>query len=199
MSGLGEAHIDGIEQPISAGTARRLAADAHIIPMVLGGKSEVLDLGASRRLFTRAQRLALAERDDGCAVRGCHRPPSYTEAHHIEWWSTIERTDLANGILLCSKHHHGVHRDGWGIEVIDNVPWFIPPSSVDVQRIPRRGGRLPEPAVRGRTLPEPILPGETLPSGTLPARPGMDPGTRDFDLGYRNDVGYRNEQQGEHE
>ncbi|HAM27538.1 MAG TPA: hypothetical protein DCP11_12800, partial [Microbacteriaceae bacterium] len=166
MSGLGEAHIDGIEQPISAGTARRLAADAHIIPMVLGGKSEVLDLGASRRLFTRAQRLALAERDDGCAVRGCHRPPSYTEAHHIEWWSTIERTDLANGILLCSKHHHGVHRDGWGIEVIDNVPWFIPPSSVDVQRIPRRGGRLPEPAVRGRTLPEPILPGETLPSGT---------------------------------
>ncbi|MGO4690327.1 DUF222 domain-containing protein [Glaciibacter sp. 2TAF33] len=45
MTGLGEAQIDGIEQPISAGTVRRLAAEAEIIPMVLGGDSEVLDLG----------------------------------------------------------------------------------------------------------------------------------------------------------
>jgi hypothetical protein len=67
LSGLGEAQIDGIEQPISAKTARRLAADAQIIPVVLGGNSEVLDLGTPRRLFTRAQRIALAERDDGCA------------------------------------------------------------------------------------------------------------------------------------
>ncbi|HEY8911954.1 HNH endonuclease signature motif containing protein [Lacisediminihabitans sp.] len=168
MSGLGEAHIDGIEQPISAGTARRLAADAHLIPMVLGGPSEVLDLGASRRLFSRAQRLALAERDGGCAVRGCHRPPSYTEAHHIQWWSHTKRTDLDNGILLCSKHHHGVHRDGWGIEVIDNVPWFVPPSSVDVQRTPRRGGRLPEPELPEPELPEPELRGRSVPGQSPP-------------------------------
>ncbi|WP_148040130.1 DUF222 domain-containing protein, partial [Cryobacterium tepidiphilum] len=49
MTGLGEAQIDGIEQPISAGTARRLAVEAEIIPMVLGGDSEVLDLGKARR------------------------------------------------------------------------------------------------------------------------------------------------------
>ncbi|WP_394770478.1 DUF222 domain-containing protein [Lacisediminihabitans sp.] len=36
LSGLGEANIDGIEQPISAATARRMAAEANIIPMVLG-------------------------------------------------------------------------------------------------------------------------------------------------------------------
>ena len=145
LSGLGEAHIDGIEQPISAKTARQLAADAQIIPAVLGGNSEVLDLGTPRRLFTRAQRIALAERDDGCAWAGCRRPPSYTEAHHIRWWSHGGATNLNNGILLCSMHHHRVHRDGWGIRIRDNVPWFIPPSSVDIYRTPRRGGRLPAP------------------------------------------------------
>jgi hypothetical protein len=144
MTGWGEAQIDGIEQPISAGTARRLAAEAEIIPMVLGGDSEVLDLGGSRRLFTRAQRLALAERDDGCAW--CTRPASYTEAHHIEWWKAhAGPTDLANGILLCSGHHHLLHRHGWGVKVIDNVPWFIPPVTVDIHQTPRRGGRLRPP------------------------------------------------------
>ena len=142
LSGLGLAAIDGSEQSISAGTARRLAADAHIIPEVLGAASEVLDLGAARRLFTKAQRIAFAERDGGCAWGDCGRPPSYTEAHHIRWWSHEESTDLDNGILLCSKHHHALHRDGWQIEIRDNVPWFIPPSSVDVQRRPRRGGRV---------------------------------------------------------
>ena len=145
LSGLGEAQIDGIEQPISAKTARKLAADAQLIPAVLGGNSEVLDLGTPRRLFTRAQRIALAERDDGCAWAGCRRPPSYTEAHHIRWWSHGGATNLNNGILLCSMHHHRVHRDGWGIRIRDNVPWFIPPSSVDIYRTPRRGGRLPAP------------------------------------------------------
>ncbi len=148
LSGLGEAHIDGIEQPISAKTARKLAADAQIIPAVLGSNSEVLDLGTPRRLFTRAQRIALAERDDGCAWAGCRRPPSYTEAHHIRWWSLGGATDLRNGTLLCSMHHHRVHRDGWNIRLEDNVPWFVPPSSVDIYRTPRRGGRLPVPEIR---------------------------------------------------
>jgi hypothetical protein len=145
LSGLGEAQLDGIEQPISAGTARRLAADAGIIPEVLGGPSDVLDFGSSRRLFSKAQRLALAERDGGCAAPDCGRPPSHTEAHHIHWWTHSKNSNLANGILLCSKHHHGVHRDGWQIEVIDNVPWFIPPSTIDIHRKPRRGGRPPVP------------------------------------------------------
>jgi hypothetical protein len=147
MTGLGEAQIDGIEQPISAGTARRLAAEAEIIPMVLGGDSEVLDLGTSRRLFSRAQRLALAERDDGCAW--CTRPASYTEAHHIKWWKAhAGPTDLLNGVLLCSPHHHLLHSHGWDITVVDNVPWFIPPVPVDIQQKPRRGGRVRPPTRR---------------------------------------------------
>jgi len=143
LEGTGLAEIDGSLSTIPADVARRMAADAHIIPAVLGGSSEVLDWGHRRRLFTRAQRLALAERDGGCAWGDCNRPPSYTQAHHIRWWDAhAGPTDLANGVLLCSKHHHAIHDHGWEVEVHDNVPWFIPPSSVDATRRPRRGGRL---------------------------------------------------------
>ena len=151
LSGLGEAQIDGIEQPISAATARNLAADAKIIPMVLGGNSEVLDLGVGRRLFSHGQRLAFAERDGGCAWPNCKRPPSYTEAHHIRWWSNGGTTDLSNGVLTCSPHHHRIHRDGWEIRLNkNNVLLLIPPDKIDIYRTPRRMGRPPIPRATGR-------------------------------------------------
>lgn len=141
FTSTGSATIDGIDEPITASAARRMAADARIIPEVLGGASQVLDLGVGTRLFTKAQKLALAERDGGCAWTGCTHPPSFTEAHHLRWWSRGGRTDLDNGILLCSFHHHRIHNDRWEIEVRDNVPWFIPPADIDLSRTPRRGGR----------------------------------------------------------
>ena len=45
---------------ISASEVRRLACTAGILPAVLDGNSEVLDLGRTRRLFSAAQRKALA-------------------------------------------------------------------------------------------------------------------------------------------
>ena len=138
--GLGAAHIDGVDAGISATTARILAAEANIIPAVLGGAGEVLDLGRARRLFSPAQRQALAEQHGGCAFPGCGHPPSYTEAHHIRWWSNGGTTDLANGIPLCSFHHHRVHDDGWEIDMRDHVPYFIPPPWCDPDQVPRRGG-----------------------------------------------------------
>ncbi|WP_431278058.1 DUF222 domain-containing protein [Leifsonia poae] len=147
QTGLGTASIDGIRSPISAGTARRMAADADLIPAVLGGASEVLDLGRRQRLFSPAQKLALAERDDGCAWTGCPHPPSYTEAHHIRWWDAhTGPTDLSNGILLCSTHHHRVHDDGWHVQVRDNVPYFTPPPHIDPHQRPRSGGRIRMPS-----------------------------------------------------
>ncbi|MET0805912.1 MAG: DUF222 domain-containing protein, partial [Lacisediminihabitans sp.] len=138
--GLGTARIDGVDAGISATTARIIAADANIIPIVLGGDGEVLDLGRSRRLFSPAQRHALAERYGGCAFPTCDHPPSYTEAHHLAWWSLGGATDVANGIPLCSFHHHRIHDDGWEIVMRDHVPYFIPPPWTDPERTPRRGG-----------------------------------------------------------
>ncbi|RXZ48382.1 HNH endonuclease [Agromyces binzhouensis] len=140
VDGLGAARIDGIEQPISATTARRMSADAEIIPMVLGGDGVPLDLGRSARLFSRAQRLALAERDGGCA--SCGQNIAYVDAHHIRWWERdAGPTDLANGVMLCSFCHHRVHREGWGIRATRTEVWFIPPPHVDPDRVPRLGGR----------------------------------------------------------
>ncbi len=139
-TGLGIGEVDGVSQPVSAASLRIAAADAEIIPAVLGGASETLDWGRAKRLFTPAQRLALVERDGGCAW--CLAPPSHCEAHHIRWWDRHRgKTDLANGVLLCGSCHHRVHRDAWEIEVRGNVVWFTPPAHVDPRQIPRMGGR----------------------------------------------------------
>lgn len=139
-SGSGHAMIDGIDQPVSAATARELAASAGVIPLVLGGKGEVLDLGRAARLFTPAQKLALVERDGGCAWPGCRRPPSHAQAHHIRWWNRDRGpTDLANGVMLCSHHHHRVHDDGWHISIRDHRTWFTPPVHLDPEQRPRAG------------------------------------------------------------
>ncbi|MFT4135272.1 DUF222 domain-containing protein [Microbacterium sp.] len=142
-TGVGNATIDGIDQPVDAGRVRRLAADLQVVPVVLGGESEILDLGRARRLFTPALRLALAERDGGCV--GCGAPPDQCIAHHLRWWCHGGRTDLANGVLLCVACHHRLHDDGWEVRVegpgIDAKVWMIPPPWIDPERTPRLGGR----------------------------------------------------------
>ena len=143
-SGQGHAHIDGINQPVSIAAARRMAAGGGIIPCVLDSHGEILDWGREKRLFTKAQRLALVERDGGCAM--CALPPGMTRAHHIRWWSRDRGpTDLENGVLLCESCHHRIHDNGWNIR-IDGAGtkahvWFIPPPHIDPDRTPRLGGR----------------------------------------------------------
>jgi Domain of unknown function (DUF222) len=95
---------------ITAGQARRLACEAGIIPAVLGTASVALDLGRQTRLYTRAQRIALGLRDGGCTAQGCHVSASGCHAHHDTLpWSRGGRTDLANGRLLCPRHHRLAH------------------------------------------------------------------------------------------
>ena len=95
---------------ITAAHARRLACTANIIPAVLGGDSEILDLGRTRRLFSAAQRRALRLRDRTCRAEGCDIPAAWCEAHHADQpWSRGGRTDLDDGLLLCHHHHQRAH------------------------------------------------------------------------------------------
>jgi len=80
---LGAASLD-VEGEISASEARRLACEARIIPVVLGGDSVVLDVGRARRLHSEYQRVAMGLRDGGCTAEGCDRPPGWCQAHHDE-------------------------------------------------------------------------------------------------------------------
>ncbi len=153
-SGEGAAAIDGIEQPVSIQTVRELLTSAGIAPLYIGTGCEKLELGRAVRLFSTAQKIALAERDGGCAWPGCRRPPSHTEAHHVAWWTRDGgATDVDNGILLCSHHHHRVHDDGWRIFIRDARSWFVPPAHLDPEQRPRPGNLATERDI-GRHLAE---------------------------------------------
>lgn len=107
---LGAAGILGSPLRLSAGEARRLACAAGVIPAVLGGRSEVLDLGRRRRLHSRAQRVALALRQGGtCGIEGCDRPSTWCDSHHLVPWSQGGSTDVADGLLICPRHHTLAH------------------------------------------------------------------------------------------
>lgn len=108
LSGTGAATLSTGGR-ISAGEARRLACEAGLVPVVLGGESVPLDLGRTRRLFTAAQRRALETRDGGCTAEGCGLPPQVCHAHHDDPWSEGGRTDVTRGRLLCPRHHRLAH------------------------------------------------------------------------------------------
>ncbi|MEU0313644.1 DUF222 domain-containing protein [Nocardioides sp. NPDC006273] len=106
--------------PITAAEARRLACTANIIPVVLGGASEVLDLGRKERFFTAAQRRALLLRSATCEAEGCDIPGTWAEAHHWLAWAQGGPTDLDNATLLCSHHHHRAHDPAYVHERLPN-------------------------------------------------------------------------------
>ena len=106
--GLAAATLDTGDR-ISAATARRLACEAGVVPVVLGGSSQPLDVGRAKRYFTPAQRVAMGIRDGGCTARGCDAPPAMCHAHHDDPWSCHGHTDLDRGRLLCPFHHRRIH------------------------------------------------------------------------------------------
>jgi hypothetical protein len=105
---LGSAAIDDGGR-ISATEARRLACEAGIIPAVLGGAGRPLDVGRRNRFHTEPQRIAIAIRDGCCTAEGCDWPPGLCHVHHDVPWSQGGRTSVADGRLLCPKHHAMVH------------------------------------------------------------------------------------------
>lgn len=127
---------------ISAGQLRQLACTAGILPAVMGGNSHVLDLGTTRRLHSPAQRVALAQRDQGCTFPGCDLPPGWCESHHIEPWSQGGPTTINNGVLLCGRHHRLIHNSNWEVRLgIDQHPEFLPPATIDPSRTPQHNHR----------------------------------------------------------
>lgn len=139
-------------ESLTAGGTRRLLCDAGIVPVVLGGPSEVLDVGREQRLVTPAQRTALTLRDGGCVFPDCDVPAQRCEAHHIVPWNRGGPTTLANLALLCPSHHGsleptagrpGVQPERWEIRMAaDGLPELIPPARVCADRTPRRHSRI---------------------------------------------------------
>ena len=91
--------IDGT--PIELDELRRLACDAEIIPMIFGADGHPMYVGRSQRTATRAQKIALFRRDQGCA--SCGLRPDACDAHHVVPWEQGGRTDIDNLVLLCPR------------------------------------------------------------------------------------------------
>ncbi|WP_145741845.1 HNH endonuclease signature motif containing protein [Saccharopolyspora dendranthemae] len=129
---------DGV--PITTDNVRRLACDAGILPIVLGGDGVAVDYGREERTAPPAQRAALFRRDGVCAFPGCEHPPGTSQAHHIRHWLDGGTTDLTNMVMLCAFHHRTLHHDHWNITMQERRPVFTPPAHVDPQRTPLPGG-----------------------------------------------------------
>ncbi len=115
--------------PIPVSTVRRLCCDAEILPLVMNGEGETLDVGRSKRTANRAQRRALRGMHRTCAYPGCTVPFSQTRAHHIDWWTRDNGpTDIDNLLPICERHHHLVHEGGWILTMTpDRVATWIRP------------------------------------------------------------------------
>ncbi len=123
LRGAGVCDDDAVLSPAAV---RRLACEATIIPTVLGARSEVLDLGRTERFFSRWQRRAMVLRDGCCTFPGCTVPPQWCDAHHVVHWCDGGATDLANGALLCGRHHTVVHARNLTASVTaTGVTWHV--------------------------------------------------------------------------
>ncbi|SDP06893.1 HNH endonuclease signature motif containing protein [Lentzea jiangxiensis] len=136
-TGVGAARLDNGER-IPMDQVRKIACDCAVIPMVLGTRSQVHDVGRRTRTINAGLRRVLVARDRGCTFPGCTRPPSHCEAHHVRHWANGGETNLDNLTLLCRRHHDLVHHSDWEPEMAGGRPVFRPPVFVDPDRRPRR-------------------------------------------------------------
>ena len=134
MGGLGAATLDSGDR-IAPGEARRMACAAGVIPAVLGSRSQLLDLGRHVRLYTKPQRVAMAvQQGFTCAVERCDVPTAWADAHHLDGWALDGKTDVADGVLICARHHTLAHHP-------DYLTQRLAPGRISLTRAPRAAPR----------------------------------------------------------
>ena len=124
-------------QPIPAETARRLACDCTITPVLRGAESHQVEAGRTSRVIPPAMRRALITRDKHCRFPGCDRPVAWTDAHHLKHWADGGPTLPFNLALLCGRHHYATHEQGYRLEWgADGELVAIPPVSRAAWTVP---------------------------------------------------------------
>jgi hypothetical protein len=120
---LGDSHTPALldtGDKISPSLARKLACEAGIIPAVLGGDSEVLDVGRESRFHLKYQRIAIRVRDQHCTAEGCDWPAAMCHVHHNIPWAKGGKTNIADGRLLCPRHHSYAHSPKYEMKTVKN-------------------------------------------------------------------------------
>jgi hypothetical protein len=121
--------------PIAAETARRLACDAAIVPL-LERAGRPLSVGRKTRSIPPSLRRALQSRDRGCRFPGCISSCS-VDAHHIEHWANGGATSLDNLVQLCRHHHRLLHEGGYSVTKSRSGFLFRRPDGRELRRVSR--------------------------------------------------------------
>lgn len=133
-TGRGWAHVEGIDTPVAVGVARHTACGGTVQRVLFDPHGRVIGLGTTDRIFTTAQRRAIAARDGECLIPGCHVPASWCEIHHVTEHARGGPTHTDNGVALCWHHHRTLETSGWEIRMTDGVPQVRGPAWWDRHR-----------------------------------------------------------------
>jgi len=94
---------------VTGHTARRIAEDADITPVLVDEQGEILHVGRRTRTVSPRLRRALNLRDGGCRHPGCDAPPDECQPHHIRHVADGGQSTMPNLELRCQVHHPRVH------------------------------------------------------------------------------------------
>jgi hypothetical protein len=132
--------------PVTAAAAGALRCDAVMHALVHDGRGAVLHYGRGTRVWPRNLVNAIVIRDQGCRWPGCTAPARWCDVHHAVPWERGGTTSLDNGLLLCRRHHHLLHRNvGWHLKL-------LPDSTVELTH---PDGRAEQSQPRGLSPPPP--------------------------------------------
>ena len=120
--------------PVPVADARQVLSHG-LLQLVITDGVDVQTVVSTTRHVPAPLKIAIAERDRTCKIRGCDRDNNL-HRHHTEEFARSGRTTYTELGNLCTRHHHLVHDDGYEIIVHDDGTWDL--------RAPDRGeGRAP--------------------------------------------------------
>jgi hypothetical protein len=145
LARAGAASVDGTQ--LDRASTDRLLCDAAIHRVLSHGRSAILDYGSATRTIPAPLFNALVVRDQRCRFPRCDRPAAWCEGHHLRPWQAGGATNLANLVLLCSRHHHLLHTPRWHAKLLpdNNLEITNPAGHVRTSHPPpnHRAPRLP--------------------------------------------------------
>ncbi len=97
---------------IANDTLRRLACDTRLRLTLDDAHGRAVGIGRRSRTIPNWLVGQLRWRDQRCRFPGCERT-RWLHGHHVWHWADGGQTSLDNLVLLCTRHHRGLHEGGW--------------------------------------------------------------------------------------
>ncbi|MEA2973101.1 MAG: hypothetical protein QOG82_1559 [Actinomycetota bacterium] len=106
-------------------TMSRLLCDCTLHRVLIKGRSAILDYGTATRTIPANLWNALVIRDEHCRFPGCDRTSAWCEGHHVKWVTHGGATEIANLVLVCSRHHHRLHQSHWQAKLLPDATFEV--------------------------------------------------------------------------